>query len=207
MNRLAALLCAGLVLAAAPALAATATIGAAPSRAFAAPAQLSSAERDAYRAIFAALRARDWAGAAGRLDAMRPGRCTISPAPSSTPCRARRASRRGRSSSCSAARRTCRRRPLSGPPRGSARRRRACPPFPPPERLYGLPGQPRRARPRPIRGDAAADQLEPLIQPLIVDDKPVEAEASARHAQRRADGRGADRVPAAHRLGLLSQRQ
>jgi soluble lytic murein transglycosylase-like protein len=51
------------------------------------------------------------------------------------------------------------------------------PPLPVAQRLYGLPGQPRRARPRPVRGDAVADQLEPLIGPLIRDDKPVEAEA------------------------------
>ena len=43
------------------------------ARAFAAPAQLAAAERDNYRAVFAALRAQDWAGAAGRLDGMREG--------------------------------------------------------------------------------------------------------------------------------------
>ena len=72
MKRFAALLCAGLVLAATPALAAE-DERAGARQAFAAPSQLSEAERDNYRAIFAALRARDWDRAAGRLDAMRPG--------------------------------------------------------------------------------------------------------------------------------------
>ena len=51
------------------------------------------------------------------------------------------------------------------------------PNLPSAQRLYGLTGQPRRTRPRPIRGDPVADQLEPLIQPLIRDDHAVEAEA------------------------------
>jgi soluble lytic murein transglycosylase-like protein len=51
------------------------------------------------------------------------------------------------------------------------------PDLPQAQRLYGLAGQPRRARPRPIRGDPVADQLEPLLQPLIRDDHAVEAEA------------------------------
>ena len=77
---------------------------------------------------------------------------------------------------CSPARPICRR------PRDLARLARArgaesLPDLPDAQRLYGLAGQPRRARPRPIRGDAVADALEPLIQPLIRDDQPVEAEA------------------------------
>jgi soluble lytic murein transglycosylase len=58
-----------------------------------------------------------------------------------------------------------------------ARGAESLPELPQEQRLYGLAGQPRRARPRPIRGDAVADQLEPLIQPLIRDDQPVAAEA------------------------------
>src|SRR6218665_443242 len=72
MKRVAALLCAGLTRPATPAFAgADETYSA--ERAYAAPSQLSAAERDAYRAVFAALRARDWAGAARRLDEMRQG--------------------------------------------------------------------------------------------------------------------------------------
>ena len=173
MKRLAALL----LLAAAPSFAATSDeVQGQTGRAFAAPSQLSASERENYRLIFAALRASDWAGAAGRLDEMRPGllhdiaRAQLYTMPGSprveggplvlllnrapdlpqAPALARLASTRGVET---------------------------LPSVPTAQRLYGLPGQPRRARPRPIRGDAVADQLEPLLSPLIRDDKPVEAEA------------------------------
>src|SRR5690606_16370182 len=51
------------------------------------------------------------------------------------------------------------------------------PDFPQAQRLSGLSGQPRRVRPRPIRGDSVADSLEPLINPLLVQDQPSEAES------------------------------
>ena len=71
MTTLTRLLCAaGLVLAAAPALAEDEMQA---GRAMAVPAQLTQSERDNYRAVFAALAAQDWAGAAGRLDGMRSG--------------------------------------------------------------------------------------------------------------------------------------
>jgi soluble lytic murein transglycosylase len=173
MKRLAALL----LLVAHPAFAATGDENQGQTaRAFAAPSQLSASERENYRLIFAALRASDWAGAAGRLDEMRPGllhdiaRAQLYTMPGSprveagplvlllnrapdlpqAPALARLASTRGVET---------------------------LPSVPAALRLYGLPGQPRRARPRPIRGDTVADQLEPLISPLIRDDKPVEAEA------------------------------
>lgn len=173
MKRLAALL----ILAAAPAFAAAGDEDQGQTaRAFAAPSQLSASERENYRLIFAALRSSDWAGAAGRLDEMRPGllhdiaRAQLYTMPGSprveagplvlllnrapdlpqAPALARLASTRGV---------------------------QTLPSVPEARRLYGLPGQPRRARPRPVRGDAVADQLEPLISPLIRDDKPVEAEA------------------------------
>jgi hypothetical protein len=173
MKRLAALL----LLAATPAFATVSDDDQSQaSRAFQAPAQLSAAERDNYRLIFAALRTGDWAGAAGRLDEMRPGllhdiaRAQLYTMPGSprveaeplvlllnrapdlpqAPDLARLASTRGV---------------------------QTLPSVPTAQRLNALPGQPRRARPRPVRGDAVADQLEPLIAPLIRDDKPVEAEA------------------------------
>jgi len=71
-----ALLAAGLILAAAPAFANDlGDQGRAPraARAFDIPAQLSQSERDNYRSIFADLRMRNWASAAGRLDGMRSG--------------------------------------------------------------------------------------------------------------------------------------
>src|SRR4029453_345968 len=59
--------------------------------------------------------------------------------------------------------------------------------------ITGLPGQPRRARARPIRGDSVADELEPLIQPLLVADQPFEAETlfNARSAELSPEARTA----------------
>jgi soluble lytic murein transglycosylase-like protein len=175
MSKRAAFLCAALVLAAAPAFAATEDTTSARF-AFAAPAQLTSAERDAYLAIFAALRLRDWAAAAGRLDEMRPGllhdiaRAQLYTLPGSPRVEAEPLVQLlGRAPDLPQAPALAR--------LASARGVETLPTLPTAQRLYGLPGQPRRARPRPIRGDAVADQLEPLISPLIRDDKPVEAEA------------------------------
>ncbi len=175
MKRFAALLCAGLALAASPALATLDAPGNA-RRAFAAPSQLSESERDAYRAVFAALRARDWAQAAGRLDGMRPGllhdvaRAQLYTLPG-TP----------RVDAGPLAQLLARAPDLPQAPAlarlAASRGVEVLPELPNAQRLYGLPGQPRRARPRPVRGDAVADQLEPLLQPLIRDDKPAEAEA------------------------------
>jgi soluble lytic murein transglycosylase-like protein len=177
MKRLAALVSAGLILAATPAFAAAdedAQAGA--SRAFAAPSQLSAAERDSYRAIFAALRASDWAGAARRLDEMRPGplhdiaRAQLYTMPGSPRVEAGPlAQLLGRAPDLPQAPALAR---IAG-----SRGVENLPNIPEAQRVYGLPGQPRRARPRPIRGDNVADQLEPLFQPLCRDDKAAEAEA------------------------------
>ena len=61
------------------------------------------------------------------------------------------------------------------------------------QRLAGLGGQPRRQRPSPIRGDAVADTLEPVIQPLLVADLPFEAETefNARRAELSEEARTA----------------
>jgi soluble lytic murein transglycosylase-like protein len=166
----AALLAASLVLAAAPALAQEG------GRGVPAPAQLSASERDNYRAIFAALRAQDWAGAAGRLDGMRDGplhnlaRAMLYTMPGSprveTAPLTELLARAPELPQAEALARLAR-----------TRGAESLPDLPDTQRLYGLAGQPRRARPRPIRGDEVADRLEPLIQPLIRDDQPVEAEA------------------------------
>jgi soluble lytic murein transglycosylase-like protein len=166
----AALLAASLTLAAAPAPAQEA------GRGMAAPAQLSAAERDNYRAVFAALRAQDWAGAAGRLDGMRDGplhnlaRAMLYTMPGSP-----RVETAPLTDLLARAPELPQAEDLARLAR--ARGAESLPDLPDAQRLYGLAGQPRRARPRPIRGDAVADQLEPLIQPLIRDDQPVEAEA------------------------------
>jgi soluble lytic murein transglycosylase len=178
MKTLAGLACAaGLLLAASPARADDDN-DARPSlaRAFAAPSQLSASERENYRAIFTALRARDWAGAAGRLDGMRPGalhdaaRAMLYAMPGSPRVELEPlAQLLARAPDL----------PQAGDLVRLARARGAesLPALPDARRLYGLPGQPRRARPRNIRGDAVADALEPLIRPLIRDNQAVEAEA------------------------------
>ncbi len=171
----AAFLATGLILAATPAWADDVQAERA-ERAFAPPAQLAAAERDNYRAVFAALRAQDWAGAAGRLDGMREGplhdlaRAMLYSMPGSPRVElAPLAELLARSPEL----------PQAGDLVRLARARGAetLPALPETQRLVGLAGQPRRARPRPIRGDSVADALEPLIQPLIRDDKPFEAEA------------------------------
>jgi soluble lytic murein transglycosylase-like protein len=167
---------AGLGVAAAPAAAADDAAAARPSRGFAAPAQLSQSERDNYLAVFAALRAQDWAGAAGRLDGMRAGplhdlaRAMLYTMPGSPRVElAPLAELLARAPDL----------PQAGDIARLARARGAetLPELPDARRLVGLAGQPRRARPRAIRGDGVADALEPLLQPLIRDDQPVEAEA------------------------------
>lgn len=174
MKRLAALL---LLAAATPALAATGEEDQGQAaRAYAAPAQLSASERENYRLIFAALRASDWAGAAGRLDEMRPGllhdiaRAQLYTMPGSPRVEAGPlVALLNRAPDLPQAPDLARLAVLRGV--------QTLPSVPTAQRLNALPGQPRRARPRPIRGDAVADQLEPLLAPLIRDDKPVEAEA------------------------------
>ncbi|MGQ0590968.1 MAG: hypothetical protein ACT4N8_15820 [Sphingosinicella sp.] len=173
------LLAAGLILAAAPAFANDmGDQGRAPraARAFDIQAQLSQSERDNYRSIFADLRMRNWASAAGRLDGMRSGplhdlaRAMLYTMPGSPPVELeplRSLLERGRHL------------PQAGDLARLATVRGATslPDIPQQQRLAGLPGQPRRARARAIRGDAVADRLEPLIQPLLVADQPSEAEA------------------------------
>jgi soluble lytic murein transglycosylase len=177
MKTLAGLVCAaGLALAASPARADDNEARPSLARALAAPSQLSASERENYRAIFAALRASDWAGAAGRLDGMRAGalhdaaRAMLYTMPGSPRVELEPlAQLLARAPDL----------PQAGDLARLARARGAesLPDLPDARRLYGLPGQPRRARPRNIRGDAVADALEPLIRPLIRDDQPFEAEA------------------------------
>ena len=172
---------------------------------FAIPAQLSPSEREQYQLIFADLRASNWASAAGRLDGMRPGalhdlaRAMLYTMPGSPPVelaplmqlleRARDLPQAGDLARLAA---RARRDQRAGHPPAAA--------------LAGLSGQPRRVRPRPIRGDRAADALEPLINPLLVADQPREAEAifAARSADLTPEARTA--FQQRHRLGLFPQR-
>lgn len=187
-----ALILAGIALAAVPAAAEDGDLQAAATRPFAIPAQLSPSEREQYQLVFADLRASNWASAAGRLDGMRPGplhdlaRAMLYTMPGSPPVelaplmqlldRARELPQAGDLARLAAA-------------RGAT----SLPDIPRPQQLAGLSGQPRRQRPRPIRGDRAADALEPLINPLLVADQPREAEAifAARGADLTAEARTA----------------
>jgi soluble lytic murein transglycosylase len=176
MKRLTGLIAAGFVLAATPALADDVASPAAAGRVYAAPAQLTQSERDNYRAVFAALRAQDWAGAAGRLDGMQNGplhdlaRALLYTMPGSPRVEMQPllelAARAPELPQAEDLIRLARSRGASDVPDVAGE-----------HALYGLAGQPRRARPRPIRGDTVADQLEPLISPLIVNDQPTEAES------------------------------
>jgi soluble lytic murein transglycosylase-like protein len=51
------------------------------------------------------------------------------------------------------------------------------PPLPPAQSLVWQGSQPRRSRAQATKGDLAAPALEKLVQPLIVEDRPAEAEA------------------------------
>ena len=104
------------------------------------------------------------------------GRCTISPAPCSTPCRARRGSSWRRLPTCSPARPSCRRRATS--PAWPARAApRTCPLCPRRSAWSASPAS--RAASGRARSAATRSptRLEPLIQPLIRDDQPFEAES------------------------------
>ena len=185
----AALLAASAIPAAAPA---SAQESAPRGRAISAPAQLSPAQRDAYRTIFASLRAQDWAGAAGRLDGMPAGplhdlaRAMLFTMPGSPRVElAPLLDLLARAPELPQADDLAR--------LARARGAESLPPLPEVQHLYGLTGQPRRARPRPIQGDPVADQLEPLLQPLIRDDHAAEAEAllNSRSAELSAEARTA----------------
>ncbi len=156
------------------------------------PAQLSAAERESYRTIFADLRAENWAAAAARIESLRDGplrdvaRAMLFTAPGSPRVELaplidllRRAPDLSQAPDLARLAR--------------ARGAESLPYMPQPRRLVGLSGQPRRQRPRQIRGDAVADTLEPLIQPLLVADQPFEAETqfSARRAELSEEARTA----------------
>lgn len=140
------------------------------------PAQLNPAQRAAYRAVFADLKAGNWAGAMGRLDEMREGplhdvaRAQLYTMPGSPrvelePLLALLARAPHLPQAADLAR------------LATARGATALPIVPQTQRLVGLRGQPRRQRPRNVRGEPVAQQLDALIQPLIVADRPAEAEA------------------------------
>ena len=140
------------------------------------PAQLDPQQRAAYAAIFADLDASNWTGAIGRLDATPEG-------PLHDLVRAELYTRRGtprvEAEPLLALLNRAPELPQAATLAGLATRRGATelPPVAQPQRLTGLGAQPRRQRPRAVGGEPLLDALNAQITPLLVDDKPAEAEA------------------------------
>ncbi|HLL30566.1 MAG TPA: lytic transglycosylase domain-containing protein [Allosphingosinicella sp.] len=180
-----------LLLAAALALPATpafADDGGSPGRAFSAG--LSSEQRSGYRDVFAAIRAGDWPGASAKLAALQEG-------PLHNAARAELFLAKGsprvelpellavleRAPEMPKAEQIAR--------LASTRGATALPALPAAQKLVWVGSQPRRSRAEATKGDPIAAELEPLIQPLIKDNRPYEAEAIflQRQDQLRPDAR------------------
>ncbi len=137
---------------------------------------LTAEQREYYRGVFALIAARDWAGAAARLDATGEGplhayaRARLYLAPGSP-----RVELAPLLQLISMGRELPQAEQLAR--LATTRGATELPALPPQQRLVGAPSQPRRARAPGVRGDPSAATLEPLIQPLIVADRPSEAEA------------------------------
>ncbi|HYG46920.1 MAG TPA: lytic transglycosylase domain-containing protein [Allosphingosinicella sp.] len=165
------LLAAALALPASPAFA---DDGARPRAAVAAA--LTPDQRSGYRDVFAAIRASDWPGASARLAAMPEGplhdvaRAELflakgSPRvelPDLLPVLAR-APEMPKAEQIARLALT----------RGATE----LPSLPEAQKLVWVGSQPRRSRAEATKGDQAAAELEPLVQPLIKDNRPYEAEA------------------------------
>jgi soluble lytic murein transglycosylase-like protein len=146
------------------------------SRAVAIPPQLTAEQRTAYAAVFADLAGGNWAGAAGRLDELPEGPLhSVGRAQLYTMSGSPRVELGPLLTLLAAAPHLPQAADLARIAR--ARGATSLPEYPQPQRMVGLRGQPRRDRPGSVRGDPVAQQLEPLIQPLILADKPDEAEA------------------------------
>jgi soluble lytic murein transglycosylase-like protein len=170
------LLSAAFALPTAPVLAAdTSATPALVSRA-AEPAVLSRSERSNYREVFAALKASDWASASARLDAMGSG-------PLHAVARAELYLAKG---SPTATLEQLMPLLAQAPdlPQAAQLARLATtrgatelPLLPSAQDLVWAGSQPRRERAKRASSDAIATELETVIQPLIVDNRPQEAEA------------------------------
>ena len=166
-----------LLLAAALALPATAALAEDVARPIqSASAGLSPEQRQGYRDVFAAIRASDWLGASARLAAVPEG-------PLHDVARAELFLAKGspkvelpellpllqRSPEMPKADQIAR--------LAATRGATELPGLPAAERLVWVGSQPRRSRAEATKGDQAAAELEPLVQPLIKDNRPYEAEA------------------------------
>lgn len=137
---------------------------------------LGSEQRQGYREIFAAIRAEDWFGASARLTALPEG-------PLHDAARAELFTARGspkvelpellsllqRAPEMPKAEQIAR----LALTRGATE----LPGLPAAEKLIWVGSQPRRSRAEATKGDPAAAELEPLVAPLIKDNRPYEAEA------------------------------
>ncbi|HYI39833.1 MAG TPA: lytic transglycosylase domain-containing protein [Allosphingosinicella sp.] len=141
-----------------------------------ASAGLSSEQRTGYREVFAAIRANDWLGASARLAALPEGplhstaRAEIFLAKGSPRVEVpellsvlERAPEMPKADQLARLAQT----------RGAT----ALPSLPAAEKLVWVGSQPRRSRAEATKGDPGAGELEPLVQPLIKDNRPYEAEA------------------------------
>lgn len=137
---------------------------------------LGAGERQAYRAVFASIRAGDWTQAEARLAAMREGplhhvaRAELYLAPGSP-----RIERPALDALLRAAPELPHAERLAR--LAASRGSKPVPGYRRPGRLIGLAGQPIRDRARGAREGGAAAALDPLLQELIVGDRPREAEA------------------------------
>ncbi len=139
-------------------------------------ASLTPDQRSGYREIFYAIRANDWLGASARLAALPEG-------PLHNAARAELFLAKGspkvelsellalvqRSPEMPKAEQIAR----LAQTRGAT----ALPGLPEAQKLVWVGSQPRRSRAESTKGDPAAAELEPLVQPLIKDNRPYEAEA------------------------------
>jgi soluble lytic murein transglycosylase-like protein len=137
---------------------------------------LTAEQRQGYREVFAAIRAMDWLGASARLAAMPEG-------PLHDVARAELFTAKGspkvelpellpvlqRAPEMPKAEQLAR--------LASTRGATELPSLPTAEKLVWVGSQPRRSRAEATKGDPAAAELEPLVQPLIKDNRPYEAEA------------------------------
>jgi soluble lytic murein transglycosylase len=147
----------------------------ADARAAQIPAQLGSAERILYGQVFSAIRAQDFASAGALLNNSRTGllhdvaRALIY------------VDRNSPRTDVSLLLSILERSPELPQAQQLARMAQSrgateLPQLPAAQRLVGQQGQPRRARARPIRSEPGYAELDALIQPLIVADRPYEAE-------------------------------
>jgi len=166
-----------LLLAAALALPATAAFAddGAPARE-SVSASLSPEQRQGYREVFAAIRANDWLGASARLAALPEG-------PLHNAARAELFTAKG-SPKVELPELLSLLQSAPEMPKAEQIARLAAtrgatelPGLPAAEKLVWVGSQPRRSRAEATKGDPAAAELEPLVAPLIKDNRPYEAEA------------------------------